>query len=208
MVTLSKYLAPALLRFLFVLYAVPLAALTGLAQNLPTELRITVVQGEGATNQVRQPVASEPAVRILDENQRPVQGATVVFTLPTDGASGRFANGAKMLVVTTDMQGRAAAAGLRVNEYPGKLVILVGVSYRGLSARTNITQFNEGPPVPAKAQKGGHGKLILILAGVGAAAAGGAAYFLSQRNGSSGASSSSSTPIGITAGTATIIGPH
>jgi len=138
----------------------------------------------------------------------------VTFTLPTEGATGHFGNGGKMLTTTTDAQGKATAAGLKVNEYPGKLVVHIDVTYRGLSARTNITQFDEGPPVPEKASKGGggHGKLIAVLAIVGAAAAGGGAYAASHRN-SAGNSTTTPpptgpTPIGITAGTPTIIGPH
>jgi len=182
------------------------------AQNPPTELNIIVIQGEGAINHVRQSVASEPIIRMEDENHKPIAGATVVFTLPTGGATGQFANGGKMLVITTDAQGRATAAGLKVNEYPGKLVILVGVSYRGLSARTNITQFDEGPPVAQKSGNGhGHGKLIAILVVVGGAAAGGGAYFATHKNGATSTTTGGTTTpaaIGLTPGTPSITGPH
>jgi hypothetical protein len=184
------------------------------AQTVPTELNIIVVQGEGAINKVRQAASSEPVIRIEDQNHASIAGATVTFTLPTEGATGHFGNGGKILIATTDAQGKATAAGLKVNEYPGKLVLHIDVTYRGLSARTNITQFDEGPPVPEKASKGsgGHGKLIAVLAIVGAAAAGGGAYAASHKGGS-GFTPPSNTPtgpiaIGITAGTPTIIGPH
>jgi hypothetical protein len=179
------------------------------AQNPPTELNIIVVQGEGTINHVRQPVASVPIIRVEDANHQPISGATVVFTLPTEGATGHFGSGGKMLVVTTDAQGRATAADLRVNEYPGKLVILAGVTYRGLSARTSITQFDEGPPVAQKSGKG-HGKLIVILAVVGGAAAGGGIYFATHKSGgaSTAVVTTSATPIGLTPGTPTITGPH
>ncbi len=183
------------------------------AQTVPTELNIIVVQGEGAINKVRQASTTEPAVRIEDQNHAPIAGATVTFTLPTEGATGHFGNGGKMLIVTTDAQGKATAAGLKVNEYPGKLVVHIDVTFRGLSARTNITQFDEGPPVPEKASKGsgGHGKLIAVLAIVGAAAAGGGAYAATHKGGAGSTPSTIPTgpsPIGITAGTPTIIGPH
>jgi hypothetical protein len=195
--------------FLLCLFQLASGALQG--QTVPSELNIIVVQGEGAINHVRQPVATEPIVRVEDENHKPVAGATVVFTLPTEGATGQFGNGNKMLVATTDAQGRANAAGLKVNEYPGKLVILVGVSYRGLRARTNITQFDEGPPVAEKSGKS-HGKLVAILIVVGGAAAGGGAYFALHKSGSSatgsGTTSTTPTAIGLTPGTPTIIGPQ
>jgi hypothetical protein len=188
------------------------AAGTLQAQTVPTELNIIVVQGEGSINKVRQAATSDPVVRIEDQNHKPIAGATVTFTLPTEGATGHFGNGGKMLLVSTDAQGKATAEGLKVNEYPGKLAIHVDVTYRGLSARTNITQFDEGPPVPEKASSGGHhGKLITILV-IAGAAAGGGAYFATHRNGASspGSGSTPSGPaaIGLTPGSPTITGPH
>src|SRR5689334_10715340 len=88
------------------------------AQSLPTELNIVVVEGEGATNNVRQRVARDPLVRVEDENHKPVAGAAVVFTLPTEGATGEFANGAKSVTVVTDRSGMAAAQGLKLNPFP------------------------------------------------------------------------------------------
>jgi len=67
------------------------------AQSLPTELNLVVIEGEGATNNVRQRVARDPLVRVEDENHKPVAGAAVVFTLPTEGATGEFGNGAKYI---------------------------------------------------------------------------------------------------------------
>ncbi len=192
----------------------PFTAQRGQAQNPPTELNIVVVEGEGASNQVRQRVSREPVIRVEDENHQPITGAAVVFTLPTEGATGEFGNGSKSLTVTTDSQGRATAQGLRANQIPGKLPIHVNVSYRGLSARTNITQFNEGPAPPpgAKASSGGNGKMKAILAAVGVAAASGAALAITRSNGSGSSSGAVNTPsvtaIGITPGTGSIAGPH
>lgn len=186
------------------------AAGTLQAQPVPTELNIIVVQGEGSINHVRQAAATDPVIRVEDQNHNPIAAATVTFTLPTEGATGHFGNGGKMLLVTTDAQGKATAAGLKVNEYPGKLAIHVDVSYRGLSARTNITQFDEGPPVPEKASTGGHhGKLITVLA-IAGAAAGGGAYFATHHGAGSTPGSTPSGPaaIGLTPGSPTITGPH
>jgi hypothetical protein len=179
------------------------------AQNPPAELNIIVVEGEGAINNVRQRVAREPIVRVEDENHRPLAGAAVVFTLPTEGATGAFGNGTTSLTVLTDSQGQAAAQGMKVNQVPGKVPIHVNVSYRGLSARTTITQYNEGPAVAAKS--GGHGKVIAILAVIAAGAAGGAV--IATRKSSSNSSTTPTgpvvaSPIGITPGTGSIVGPR
>jgi hypothetical protein len=182
------------------------------AQTMPTELNIVVLEGEGATNNVRQRVARDPVVRVEDENHKPIVGAAVVFTLPTEGATGEFANGAKSLTIMTDSQGQATAQSLKMNPVAGKVPIHVNASYRGLTARTSLTQFSVLPPgaKPSSSSGGGHGGLIAILVVIGAAAAGGGAYF-ATRNGSSatvGIPPPTVTPIGITPGTGTIVGGH
>jgi len=191
---------------LSLLIALPLNIPPAEAQNLPMELNIVVVEGEGAITTGGQRASREPFIRVEDENHKPVAKAAVVFTLPTEGASGQFGNGAKTVTIMTDSAGEAKGQGLRVNQIGGKLPILVAVSYRGLTARTTITEYIEAKP-GAKAEGGGHGKLIAILAVVGAAAAGGAVY-ATQRRTSSGASQPGPTSIGITPGTGTIAPPH
>ena len=182
------------------------------AQTLPTQLNIVVVEGEGAINNARQRVTREPIIRIEDENHKPIAGAAVVFTLPTEGATGEFGNGSKNLTIMTDKQGLATAHGLKLNGLPGKVPIQVNASYRGLTARTTISQSSVLPPgAKASAGGGGHGTLIAILVVVGAAAAGGGAYFATHKSGSSAppvATPSGPTPIGITPGTGTIVGGH
>ena len=181
---------------------------------MPTALNLVVVEGEGASTNIRQRVTPEPMVRVEDEAHKPVSGAAVVFTLPTEGATGEFGNGSKNLTVMTDAEGQAKAVGLKVNQVGGKLPIHVTASYRSLSARTTIMQYIVVPP-GAKVSTGGgggHGKMIAILAVIGAAAAGGAVY-ATQSKSSSGSGTTpppvtGPTPIGITAGTGTIAPPH
>ena len=182
------------------------------AQTLPTQLSIVVVEGEGAINNARQRVTREPIIRIEDENHKPIAGAAVVFTLPTEGATGEFGNGSKNLTIMTDKQGLATAHGLKLNGLPGKVPIQVNASYRGLTARTTISQTSVLPPgAKASSGGGGHGTLIAILVVVGAAAAGGGAYLATHKSGSSAPPvtiPSGPTPIGITPGTGTIVGGH
>jgi hypothetical protein len=194
----------------FSLSQLPLSAQ---GQEAPKELKIVVIQGDGAINKVRRPAAVEPSVAIEDENQKPIAGATVIFTLPTEGTTGQFGSGGQKFTTMTDAQGHATAAGLKVNEYPGNLLVEVNASYRGLAARAVITQTDEGPPVTKpQASSGGHRKLVVILAVVAAAAGGGAYYALSRGGGSTSSSTGTSTTgpaaIGLTPGTPTIIGPH
>src|ERR1035437_929256 len=202
-----KYGTKSLALGLSFLIAFPLHA-----QTLPTELNIVVVEGEGAINNVRQRVAREPVVRVEDENHKPIAGAAVVFTLPTEGATGEFSNGGKSLTMITDSQGRATAQSLRLNQVAGKMPIHVNASYRGLTARTSITQFSVLPPgARASSGGGGHGGLIAVLVVLGAAAAGGGAYFATHKSTNSGTVGTpppTVSPIGITPGIGTIAGGH
>lgn len=158
------------------------------AQNqVAPMLNLIVVEGEGAINNIRQRTAREPIVQVQDENHRPVAGAIVTFTLPGRGASGVFGNGSQTLTVTTDQQGQAVARGLRPNTVRGQMQIRVNANYRGQTASVTITQTNAIIGAAAGAAAGGaiSGKLIAILAVVGAAAAGGAVYATHNGGGNS-----------------------
>ena len=180
------------------------------AQTIPTALHLVTVRGEGAAGRVRQRAGEEPTVRVVDENEKPVSGAAVAFTLPTEGATGSFGNGSKTLTLITDSSGVASAQGLRFNQIPGKVPVHVNASYKGLTARTTILQISEAPAGYRPSAGGGHGKLIAILGIIGAAGAGGAYYAISQNKSSSPTAITPTGPsaIGITPGTGTIAPPR
>ena len=178
---------------------------TARAQNVPAHISIVVVEGEGASNTVRQRVARDPAVQVEDDDHRPVPGAVVVFALPISGASGEFFNGVRNLTVLTDDSGRAAARGLKTNDIPGKLQIYVTASYRGLRARSLINQMVEDASgaktrAPEYHAKSG-GKWKWFVLGIAAGGGAGAGYYFATR-------SSSSNPISITTGTAAFGSPR
>ena len=194
--------------------ATPLHTLHGQSpQTPPTALNIVVIDGEGLVHNVQQRSRRDPVVRIDDQNGTPIKEAAVVFTLPTEGASGEFSNGSKTLTLVTGVDGIARAQGLQVSRVNGKLPIHVTASYRGVSARTVINQFIEGAPPGATGRKeGGSGKLIAVLAIIGAGAAGGGYYAYSSSKKTTTVTPSPSpsgpTPIGITPGGGTIAPPR
>ena len=158
------------------------AALWG--QSMPKEISLTVIEGEGVVNRLRQRASHDPAVRVEDEEHRPISGAAVVFTLPVSGTTGEFVNGSKNLTVVTDKDGVAVAQGLRTNDVPGKLQIHVTASYRGLRARILVNQFTMAPSGTDISRKsGGHGKTWAVLAVIGAAAAAGGAVAATHKSG-------------------------
>jgi hypothetical protein len=137
----------------------------------PPRLKILILDGEGAINSIKLGTAREPIVQVQDENDRPVAGAMVVFTLPDHGASGVFSDGTRSLIVHTDTRGQAVARGLKPNQTPGQFKIRVDVSHQGATTSSAVTQSNL---LSAAAAAGGiSAKLITILAIVGGAAAAG-----------------------------------
>ena len=139
-------------------------------------LNLVVLEGEGATNNIRQRTAREPIVQVQDENHKPVAGAIIVFTLPSNGAGGVFANGAKTLSMVSDNQGQAVARGFRPNGLKGQYQIRVSASHQGQTASTSIHMTNAALAASGVASAGVSAKLIAVLVVVGAAAAGGAYY--------------------------------
>ena len=161
------------MRYLSLLMALWIPAT---AQVAPT-LNLVVLEGEGATNNIRQRTAREPIVQVQDENHKPVAGAIVVFMLPSNGAGGVFADGAKTLTMVSDNQGQAVARGFRPNGLKGKFQIRVNASHQGQTASTSITQTNAVVAASGAAAGAGiSGKVIAVLVVAAAAAAGGAWY--------------------------------
>ena len=180
------------------------------AQEKPggAQLRIVILEGEGAINNIRQRTAREPIVQVEDENRKPVAGAMVLFTLPDSGPGAVFPNGSRSLITYTDPKGQAKANGLKPNSIAGAYQITVNVTSQGLKASTVIGQTNV---LAAAAAAGGiSAKLIAILAIAGGAAAAGAIAA------TSGGGNSPATPVTpapvptatVTAGTPTVGGPN
>ena len=162
-------------------------------------LRLQIVQGEGNRNILGQTTAAPIAVRVTDRNNRPIAGASVVFTAPDKGASGDF-DGELSFRALTDDSGSATVKNFRPNQVEGRYPILVQAEYLGELATGIMVQTNV-------AAKKSHGKVIAIVAAAGAVGAA-----LAARGGGGGSSNPSSTPgptvPTITFGGATVTGPR
>jgi hypothetical protein len=182
--------------------AIFLSAILAAQQDAPvSKLNLIVIEGDGAINNVKQRVTREPIVQVEDENRKPVAGAVVAFTLPGQGASGTFTNGARLLTVTTDQNGRAVMSGMRANNIPGKVEIRVTASHRGQSASTTIGATNAAVAGAAAVS----GTLIAVLAVVGGAAAAGIAVAATRGNGNG---TPASTPTVVSPGSPTVGPPR
>jgi hypothetical protein len=164
-----------------------------------SEPKIVVLDGDEGVNVVKKKIAVSPVVEVRDQNDLPIAGAAVVFSLPKSGPGGLFANGTKELSLVSDPLGRAAMGQLRPSG-KGAFQITVRATYKDRTATAAISQTNfstvasavkagktpgssvSSAPTTANialppygmAMSGGTAALMVV----GLAAAGGAAYFL------------------------------
>jgi hypothetical protein len=169
-------------------------------------LNLVVLEGEGATNNIRQRTAREPIVQVEDENHKPVAGAVVVFTLPSNGAGGTFANGARTLTMMSDSKGQAVARGFRPNNSKGQFQIRVSATFQSLvAASIAIHQTNAVLTASGAAAGGGVSTTLIAVLAVIAAAGAGGAYYATHNGGSTPAAPSATT---IAAGVTTVGPPR
>lgn len=165
-------------------------------------LKIRVVEGEGAFNDTKKGTAQNPVVVIQNQDDEPVPGAQVTFTLPNMGQGGVFERNERTFSTTTDQAGRAGTFGLRPNAIEGSFDIRVQASYQGTSASALIPQSNTS----AISSSGGSRKLLVL--GVVGAIAGGVLGVMLSRGGGSSAPAPPPNPTGITGGTISVGGPR
>ena len=173
----------------------------------PKQLNISILEGEGAINNIKQRTAREAIVQVQDENHKPVAGVAVTFFLADHGASGVFSNGSRSMTVLTDTNGQAAMRGMVPNQMAGKMEIRVSARLGNLNADATITQTNAAGAAAAGGA-GISGKVIALIVVVAAAAAVGAVV---ATHGGSSSSTATTIPTGpttpavvITAGTPTV----
>jgi hypothetical protein len=109
-------------------------------------LNIAIVGGAANRLYVDQKVRVDPVVEVDDDQGKPVEGASVIFTLPARGPSGSFESGGQELRVITDAKGRAAAHGMRANKLKGSYEITVNASYEGRTGTAKIEETNVKAP--------------------------------------------------------------
>lgn len=148
---------PLLLSFTVTLVPVlgqapPAAPAERSREAAPARLSVFVLEGDNAINSISTGKSVLPVVEIRDQNEFPVEGATVVFTLPEGGAGGVFP--AKQTVFTTrsDAKGQASAP-LMANGIAGKFEIKVKATLGARTGEAVIHQSNSlgeysGPYIP------------------------------------------------------------
>lgn len=167
----------------------------------PAALKIVVLEGEGARNDIRSGTAVAPRVQVVDEAGKPVRDAEVVFRLPMEGPGGVFHGWVKTQTVRTGEDGVAAATGYAPNDIEGRFNIRVTARAGSQEASAVIAQSNVRG---ARASTASHKKwwiLAAVGAGIGAAIGAAAA-------GNDGGGIAAITPVTITPGAVTVSGPR
>jgi len=168
-----------------------------------------VLSGNGEMNDLERKVMAPLVVQILDQNDRPVEGAEVVFRFPLSGPSAAFTGGKTALTVRSNGTGEAAALNWMANSEVGTFEIHVTASYGNEQGETtikmsNVTRIVEG----TKRHKQTHwySPTWVKIALIGGAAGAVAGIILATRGG--GHSAASTSPITITPGSPTVGAPH
>ena len=156
------------------------------AQGAPASLKIFVLQGQGAINNVTSHMGTVPVVEVRDDKDRVIEGATVTFELPSAGPGGSFPNQRLKLTGRTDMQGQAAAAGFTPNSETGRFRIKVTAMSQGRTATVDIVQTNSTKQFAAETtHHKGISKKWWILGAVAVGGGTAAAILLTRGGGSS-----------------------
>ncbi len=170
------------------------------------DLKIIVVQGEGAQNNVRSRSAAPLVVEVRDASDKPVERAEVVFQLPAYGPSGVFNGWMRNQLARTNAEGRAESSGYTPNDEPGRFNIKVTATSGTKTSSAVIAQSNvSGAGTPQL--KHDRSKMWKVLAVVGAAGLAGG-IVAATRGGDSSSSAAASVPITISPGTVTVGGPR
>jgi PKD repeat protein len=151
------------------------------AQPQVSGLKIVVIAGEDSVNVIQQRTAVAPVVEVRDDNDQPVAGALVRFTV-RGGRNARLNGTLETLQVTTDATGRATVTSLTPTG-SGPVQMDVVASFQGRTATAVISQTN-----------------VATAAAVGAGAAAGTAG--AAATGAGGGGGLSATTIGILGGAA------
>jgi hypothetical protein len=154
-------------------------AVTSLTGAQPPALEVRVTEGEGAVYHAGSRATRGVTVKVTDQAGRPVEGATVSFSLPSDGPGGVFASGARTEVATTHADGAAAVWGMQWNRTPGSFGILItaakGEARGGVTCSQSLAAAAASDARPSRIGAGGHKWLWITLAAVGGAAGAGVA---------------------------------
>jgi len=106
------------------------------------DLKVLVLEGQRSLNNTTRHIGIQPVVEVRDQNDRPIEGATVVFRLPPSGPGGAFPGNSPTFSTRTNPQGQAAASGFVPNDALGRFDIHVTATLQNRTGEVTISQTN------------------------------------------------------------------
>jgi hypothetical protein len=119
-------------------------------------LRVIPLAGKDEMNDLERHVMAPLVVEVLDQNDRPVEGAAVVFRFPLNGPSATFANQKTSQTSRTNAQGEAAATGWAANGEVGSFQVHATATYGNQMGETTFSMSNVTRIVESVKKKSKH----------------------------------------------------
>ena len=129
--------------------------------QLPVEqsLKIRVLAGNGEMNDLERRVMAPLVVQVVDQNERPMDGADVVFRFPISGPSATFPGGKASVTVRTNGTGQAPALNWMANGQVGAFEVHVNATYGNQVGETTVSMSNVAHIVNQGKRAGSHESL-------------------------------------------------
>ena len=171
-------------------------------------LKVIALAGNDEMNDLERRIMAPLVVQVLDQNDRPVEGADVVFRFPLNGPGATFPNQKTSQTTRTNALGQAAATGWTANSQVGSFQVHATATYGNQMGEktismSNVTRIVEDVREKNKERSWWSTKKFKIAV-IAAAAAAAAGIVLATRGGGSG----SQPPVTISPGSPTIGGPQ
>ncbi len=180
---------------------------------LPVEqsLKVVPLAGKDEMNDLERKIMAPLVVQVLDQNDRPVEGAEVVFRFPVSGPGAVFPGGKAAQTARTNGQGQVAALNWMANGQVGRFEVHVSASYGNQIGDTTFSMANVLRVVQkhGKSEKKGgwFSPTWVKVAVIGGAAALVVGIVLATRGGG-GHSTSGNPTVTVTPGSPTVGGPQ
>src|SRR5438270_10379009 len=169
-------------------------------------LKVIALAGSGESNDLERHIMAPLVVQVVDNNDRPAEGAEVVFRFPLKGPGAFFPGGKTSQTARTNGTGQVAALNWVANNEVGSFEVHVSATYGNQIGETTIKMSNATRVAEEDLRKPGkHGSwwsptwVKLAIIGGGAAAVAG--IILATRGGGGGSAPPAPPTITITPGT-------
>lgn len=176
-------------------------------------LKVVALAGSGEVNDLERHIMAPLVVQVLDQTDRPAEGAEVVFRFPLNGPGAVFPGGKNSQTVRTNGTGQAAALNWVANNEVGTFEVHVSATYGNQIGETTIKMSNATRIADEDIRKHKqHGSwwsptwVKLVVIGGGAAAVAG--IILATRGGGGTTPAPAPPTITITPGTPSVGGPR